>query len=173
MPLRKTYRVKLIAGMLFSEDDVFLEAERALSERFGDVDYRSPLMPFEWTDHYTEEMGPGLKRRFISFKGLIYPDELADAKAAAMEAEKRFSSPPGGRRINIDPGYVEGAKLVLATTKNYDHRICLRNGIYAEVTLHYRGRSFIPWEWTYPDYRSREYIDIFNHIRKIYLESEC
>ncbi len=78
-----------------------------------------------------------------------------------------------GRLINIDPGYVDLAKLVLASTKDYAHRIYLRKGIFAEITLSYRGNSFSPNDWTYPDYRSAEYIGIFNQIRKLYPVRSC
>jgi hypothetical protein len=163
------YRVKLIAGMLGSLPELLDEACGVMAGYFGAVDYRSGLIPFVWTRHYEAEMGAGLIRQFVSFKNLIEPAALPGIKRRTVAIEKIFSSPSGDRRINLDPGYVEGAKLVLATTKNYDHRICLADGIYAEVTLHYRRGSFIPWEWTYPDYRTPEYIGIFNHIRSMYM----
>ncbi len=164
------HRVKLIAGMLAPEQKLFGKASELLTRDHGIIDYRSRIMPFGYTRYYEEEMGGGLLRQFVSFKRLISPDSLPAAKLRALEVERMFSSSSGTRRINIDPGYVEGAKLVLSTTKNYDHRICLQGEIFAEVTLHYRGGSFIPWEWTYPDYRTEEYIDIFNYIRKIYID---
>ena len=162
-------RVKLIAGMLSSREKLLDEASNVLAGDYGEVDFRSRLIPFKYTRHYEDEMGPGLVRQFISFKNPVCAGEIAAIKLRAIEIERMFSSGRGGRTVNIDPGYVSGAKLVLATTKNYDHRIYLGSGIFAEVTLHYRGNSFIPWEWTYPDYRAKEYIDIFNHIRKIYM----
>lgn len=167
----KIYRVKLVAGMLSSEKELFGEAVNALSREYGEADYRSSLMPFGFTRHYEEEMGGGLLRQFVSFKNPVEPDALYKIKLRAMGIENEYLNASGGRRINIDPGYVEGAKLVLATSKNYDHRIYIGGGVFAEVTLHFRGSSFIPWEWTYPDYRTKEYIDIFNHIRTIYMES--
>ena len=74
------------------------------------------------------------------------------------------------RIINIDPGYLDLSKLILASTKDYKHRIYLTKGIYAEVTLFYQDKTFCPWEWTYPDYKTGEYIEIFNRIRQIYAE---
>ncbi len=161
--------VKLIAGMLSSRKELLDEAADLLAGDYGAVDYRSGLIPFTYTRHYEREMGGGLMRQFVSFKNHVCADAIAGIKLRTVEIERMFSSGTGRRRINIDPGYVSGAKLVLATAKNYDHRIYLGCGIFAEVTLHYRGNSFIPWEWTYPDYRTKEYIDIFNHIRKIYM----
>ena len=72
------------------------------------------------------------------------------------------------RQVNIDPGYLDLAKLVLATTKDYAHRIFLRKGVFAEIALSFRGASFSANAWTYPDYASKEYIDIFNQMRKLY-----
>jgi hypothetical protein len=161
--------VKLITGMIASSENLFAEASDILSEYYGSVDYMSRTLPFDYTKYYEKEMGKGLIRQFVSFANLISPRDIADIKLRAIEIEKSFVLPGKRRKINIDPGYIDGAKLVLATTKNYDHRIYLDNGIYAEVTLHYRKGSFMPWEWTYPDYRSKEYIDIFNRIREIYL----
>ena len=163
-------KVKLIIGMLASREKMFYDAEKHLESIFGDIDYSSAVLPFTYTDYYENEMGENLLRKFIAFKRLINPEDIVHAKIETRSIEKLFCCQPGQRRINIDPGYVNGAKLVLATTKDYDHRIYLGDGIYAEVTLHFRGETFTPWEWTYPDYRTREYIDIFNRIRVIYFQ---
>lgn len=124
-------------------------------------------MAFDYTDYYNEEFGSPLKRQFISFKKLINPDELAGIKVATNRLEKKLSH-NSSRIINIDPGYLDMAKLVLATTKDYKHRIYLSKGIYAEVTLRYENKTFQPWEWSYPDYRTAQYLAIFNQIRQIY-----
>ncbi len=137
---------------------------------FGPVDMESPPSPFSFTDYYLSELGPDLKRKFLSFGHFIHPKRLAEIKSLANELERRFQCQEGKRGINIDPGYLEAGKLVLATTKNQQHRICLGKGIYAEVTLRFRRGRFEPWEWTYPDYRSRAYIDFFTKARKLYLE---
>lgn len=137
---------------------------------FGPVDMESSLIPFSFTDYYLPELGPDLKRKFLSFGSLIHPKRLAEIKSLTNELERRFQRQKGKRGINIDPGYLEAGKLVLATTKNQQHRIYLGKGIYAEVTLRFRKGRFEPWEWTYPDYRSRAYIDFFTKARKLYLE---
>jgi hypothetical protein len=84
--------------------------------------------------------------------------------------EKKYAAPDGNRRINIDPGYIRLEHVILATTKGYAHRPYLRGGIYADLTLIYRNKSFQPLEWTYPDYRQEEVIALFNQFRKRYLE---
>lgn len=167
---RRPAPVKLFAGMLSSGDSLFEEAAALLEKDYGPADYTSRDLPFEFTRYYENEIGSPLCRRFIFFKNHVDPERLAAIKIDTISKEKYFSLPGGRRKVNIDPGYVDAAKVVLATTKNYSHRIYLSRGIFAEVTLHFRGGSFAPWEWTYPDYRTEEYIEIFNRVRRVYLK---
>ena len=164
---KKYNPVKLIFGFIYSDEAVFVKAKARLKRRFGRQDFESAAIDFNYTDYYALEMGVGLKRRFISFRKLIPMFELYRIKLYANKLESRFLNGLS-RKINIDPGYVDLAKLVLASTKDYAHRIYLRKGIFAEITLSYRGDSFSPNDWTYPDFRSPEYINIFNQIRKLY-----
>lgn len=136
-----------------------------MRRRFGEIDFESAVFDFAQTDYYREELGPGLKRQFISFKKLILPERLSKIKNFTNKIERKLSG-SGRRRVNIDPGYICLSKLVLASTKDYKHRIYLGGGIYAEITLIYQGKTFVPWECTYPDYRSPEYISVFNRIRE-------
>jgi len=156
--------------MISEEEGLFDEAEKKLSQRFGPSDFKSPVLSFRYTDRYEKEMGANLKRKFISFTKLIDPAKIVEIKLFTNQFEENFLYPHSNqRRLNLDPGYITLAKLVLATTKNFQHRIYLREGIYAEITLRYKkGKGFVPWKWTYPDYRSEEYLEIFNHLRKIY-----
>lgn len=157
-------------GMISGETNLFDEAEERLIQKFGSVDFKSPILSFQYTPYYESEMGSNLKRKFISFQALIDPAEIGEIKLFTNQLEQDFLHPHSlDRRINLDPGYLTLSKLVLASTKDYQHRIYLGRGIYAEVTLRYRkGKGFEPWEWTYPDYRTREYLQIFNHLREIY-----
>ncbi len=158
---------KLFIGLLFTEDKVYLEAKRILEKEFGIVDFESQAIPFVYTKYYEKELGTNINRRFISFPVPVQQNALFKIKIATNELEDKFRS-NGHRQINIDPGILDLNKVILATTKDYAHRIYLNNGIFAEVTLHYQKRSFCPWDWTYPDYRSPEYIQIFNQLRDIY-----
>jgi len=167
--IRQVNRVKLFAGMFSADPEYFHRAEVVMAGLFGPVDFRTDILTFGPTDYYQEEMGQGLKRKFISFGNLIVPDELPAVKITTNKLEKEFADAKGRRRINIDPGYVSAAKTVLATTKDYSHRLYLGQGIYGEVTLQFHSKTFQPLEWTYPDYRSTEYIAFFNSIREIYL----
>jgi len=162
-------RVKLVIGFIFKEKKALAKSKSLLIKHFGSLDFESRVMPFKLTDYYRDEFGSGLKRVFISFKKLILPQQLSAIKTLANKIEKKFTC-ANKRAVNIDPGYLNLAKLVLASTKDYAHRIYLGKGIYAEITLFYQGqgKTFRPWQWTYPDYRTEEYILIFNHIREIY-----
>lgn len=162
-------KVKIICGFIFLDNDVLPAAKKMLSDRLSPVDFESEILDFKYTDYYQKEMGADLKRQFISFRDLAAPGQLPVIKLFANSIENKLAQ-GGKRRINIDPGYLDMAKLVLASTKDYFHRIHLDKGIFAEVTLYYRGRSFKPWEWTYPDYQSGEYIDIFNRVRDNYAQ---
>ncbi|MBI3991546.1 MAG: DUF4416 family protein [Candidatus Omnitrophica bacterium] len=159
--------VKLIIGMIFSQIQLFSKVKELLEEKFGAIDFESSIMDFNYTAYYETEMGNNLKRSFISFKGLIPPEDISSIKLFTNKLESDFAI-DASRKINLDPGYLTLDKFVLATTKNYQHRIYLRDGIYAEMTLRYKKRSFEPWEWTYPDYRTEEYIKYFNEAREIY-----
>ena len=159
--------VKLVAGFIGSDEELFARAEKALSSRFGEIDFHSAVLPFGFTDYYEEELGRDLRRKFIGFKRLISAAALADIKVFTNRLEQKLS-PQGKRRINIDPGYLTQAKLVLASTKDFSHRILLNKGIFAEVTLIYSKNSFQPLDWTYPDYRTPDYLEIFRRLRQIY-----
>ena len=165
---KKPKAVKLIIGMLAKSQKLFDKAEEFFIKDFGPIDYKSRVISFDYTDYYEKELGSPLKRNFISFKKPISPEKIAKIKLITNSIEEKLSADKK-RRINIDPGYISDAKLVLATTKDYFHRIYLSRGIYAEVTLKWRKGGFEPSEWTYPDYRSKEYIDILNHIRSIHM----
>lgn len=160
-------KVKLFIGFIYAEEDSYLKAKIFLKRRFGHPDFESQELPFNHTRYYEKEFGTNLKRRFLSFQSLIRPEKLAKIKIFTNRIEKKLAL-SGKRRVNIDPGILNLSKIILATTKDYKHRIQLCEGIYAEVTLYYQEKSFRPWEWTYPDYRTVEYIQIFNHIRDIY-----
>jgi len=159
--------VKLFFAEFTAYPELFLQAEERLQELFGDIDYHSPIFDFTHTHYYEKEMGTNLKKKFVSFKKLIPPQDLADIKITSNRIEEEFSV-EGKRRINLDPGYLDFARVVLATTKDSYQRIYLGKGIYAEVTLYFAHGEFHALPWTYPDYR--EFKDLFLEMRKIYRE---
>ncbi len=169
--VRKTRPAKLILGIISQETKFFDMARADMERRFGTVDCESEIFAFDQTGYYEKEMGTCLKRKFLSFKKLINADRIAGIKIFTNKLERiTRESKLSGRKINLDPGYITDAKLVLATTKDYYHRIYLGKGIFGEVTLSFKEGSFRDFPWTYPDYRKLGYINFFNEVRTIYLE---
>ncbi len=165
------FPVKAIIGVLTAAPSILPAVYHQLTDNFGNIDYTSELLPFTSTNYYEAEMGKNIHRQFISFENLIDPGTLAHKKLYTNQVEQTYlAEDTTRRRVNLDVGYICLAKLVLASTKDHAHRIYLRDGVYAEITLRYYQKTFQPWEWTYPDYRLPTYIKIFNHIRTIYRE---
>ncbi len=163
--------VKAVIGVLTTAPCLLSTVYGELEQRLGPIDFTSELMPFTSTTYYEAEMGLNIERQFISFERLIDAGRLAEIKLFTNRVERMFALKKldgEARRVNLDAGYLCLAKLVLASTKDHAHRIYLRDGIYAEITLRYYRKTFQPWEWSYPDYRLPEYIIIFNQIREIY-----
>lgn len=162
--------VKLFAGLLGGDADLLHRARQLLTRRFGPADLESDLWPFDQTDYYEAEMGPALRRWFLSFERLIAPGHLAEIKLETNAVEQEIAEacllPDIPRPVNIDPGYVELTKLVLATTKDRGHRIYLGHRIYGEVALQYTGGAWQPLPWTYPDYARPEYHAFFVEVRE-------
>jgi hypothetical protein len=161
-------KVKLIVGLISNNEALPDKKAAMLEKKFANrIDFKSEIIDFDYTDYYNEEMGTALKRRFLSFKKPVRLETIAKTKIITNDIEKKFRV-NGKRVINIDPGYVDMAKLVLLSTKDYSHRIYIGKGIFAEVTLHYKNKRFNFWPWTYPDYKSEEYAKILCTIRDLY-----
>jgi hypothetical protein len=165
---RRPAPAKLVIGCFTRDKGTLEDVAHKLSESFGPPDVISPWLPFEHTDYYASEMGSPLFRRLMAFRELIQPDTLADIKLLANDLEGQFST-HGKRLVNIDPGYLLAERFVLATGKNYAHRIYLRAGIYADLTLIYRKSRFHQLDWTYPDYAGEAIIDFLVSVRDRYL----
>ena len=162
--------VKLFLGMLSRDPVLFQTCADRLAVAFGPVDMQSEVLPWEHSDYYRDEMGTDLRRRFIFFERLIDPGDLSRIKRRTIQLEEELSpmaASTSRRTINLDPGYVTEAKVVLATTKDFPHRIYIGEGIYAESTLHYSKNSgtYLAVDHTYPDFRSPYCRDLFNRAR--------
>ena len=166
--LKKPKPVKLIMSIIFKEKEILNAVMQELSSIFGQMDFASEILPFNFTDYYCKEMGKPLKRQFISFLKLIPPETLPEIKHETNKVELKYSKEEK-RQANIDPGYITAERLVLATGKNFTHRIYLRDGVYADLTLIYQNKDFRPLSWTYPDYASPGIREIFKQIREKYL----
>ena len=127
-----------------------------MRERWGDVDYEGPDHVFDATDYYQEEMGTGLEKRLLSFLPLGAPESIVEWKMAALEIEEALRG-PAGRRVNIDPGYLDIHKVVLASSKYGPQKIHLGQGVYADLICRYSRGKFHSFEWTFQDYREGRY----------------
>ncbi len=168
----KPYKpVKLVCGIIFPEEEIREQAEVSLSEKFGPVDLASSSFPFTYTDYYQTQMGPVLYRAFVSFARLIQPEELAGIKVWTNHLEESFSLrfPTPSRPVNLDPGYLSASALVMATAKDFSHRIPIGQGIYAHLELLFTRKGVKLLDWTYPDFKEPGYQEFFLRMREIYL----
>ena len=168
--IRQFNPVKLFIGVLVSHAKLIPAVEQRLSDTFGRVDHRSAVIPFDFTDYYAPEMGDIIDRVFFSFEGLIEADRLPEIKRQTNQLEDELAPlfESVKRPVNLDPGYIEQAKVILASTKNFYHRIYLEAGIFGEVTMHFKNNTFQFFPWTYPDYQSKDYQEFFLKLRHIY-----
>jgi hypothetical protein len=162
--------VLLIVAASSRYDDALVWGRHQAEREFGPNAAVSDAFDFTETNYYAAEMGEGLKKQFWAFANPIDPGRLAAIKLATNLWEAEYAGArqhPEPRPLNLDPGYVTLAKLVLASTKDHAHRVYLADGIYAEVTLSYRGGSWQPFEWTYPDYRRADFQAFFAQCREL------
>ena len=166
--------VRPVLGMLSRRPGLFDRALDAVAARWGAPDLVSDLMDFDFTDYYTPDMGPGLKRKLCSFPVPMDPAVLPEIKLWTNSVERdiaRSAQDDYPRPVNLDPGYITDAKLVLATTKDHAHRIYLGQGIYAEITLAYRNGAWRNQPWTYADFRTAPYHRFFLDARALLMRA--
>ena len=168
--IRSFNPVKLFVGVLVSDPKLIDAVQTRLINTYGPVDHRSDVIPFDFTDYYEAEMGDIVDRVFFSFERLIEADHLPEIKRQTNQLETEMALLPKHvkRPVNLDPGYIEHAKVILASTKNFYHRIYLGGWIFAEVTMHFKNNTYQFFPWTYPDYQSKDYQEFFLKIRQIY-----
>ena len=158
---------KLVIGIFLKEKRLIPTVARSLGMLFGAIDTISPWLKFDFTNYYTREMGHPLFRRMFSFEKLIQQEDLARIKIQTNQLEHEYKQEER-RRVNIDPGYLLHERFVLATGKNFSHRIYLKMGIYADLTLIYRNGEFRSLPWTYPDYAHKDLQRYLILVRKRY-----
>jgi len=156
----------LFVSTLYHSEDIFNQAKGILENNLGDILSVSPSLAWDYSSYYKDEIGRLLFRQIIFFKNTIDPGLLIDIKLKTNEIESTFSF-DGKRQINLDPGYLTLSKIVLASTKNYAHRLYLGKGIYGEITLIYRDETYSPHFFTYRDYQDKSHIDIFMQAREM------
>lgn len=163
----KDEKALLFTGLLFHHELYLDEARKRLTNLFGKTLFESPTLDWDYSEYYREELGWPIKRHFIFFEALINSATLPEIKLLTRDIEDALSE-DGRRTINIDPGYLTLSKVVLASTKNYSHRIYMGKGIFAEVTLLFRDKRYQPHLFTYRDYASDFYIDLFMKAREYF-----
>ena len=159
---------KLVAGLFMREKSLIVPIVTELVEKIGSIDMVSPWLNFNYTSYYEPEMGSPLFRRVFAFKSLIEQSSLPEIKIITNKIEKKYSK-NDKRLINIDPGYMLQERFVLATGKNYAHRIYIGMGIYADLTLIYQKGSFRKLPWTYPDYTEKSMLTYLEMVRNKYV----
>jgi hypothetical protein len=159
---------KLVIGILTGELQFIEELVPEFISLYGQIDTVSPWMVFDYTRYYENEMGSPLSRRLFSFQSLIEQQDLTNVKLATHQIERKYS-PNGRRRVNIDPGYMLRERFVLASGKNFSHRISIGGGIYADLTLIYQKGRFQVLPWTYPDYADDGMLKYLERVRNKYI----
>ena len=159
--------VKLFFAVLFKPEKDPENFLPYLERVFSHIDHKSDIFSFDHTDYYTEEMGSSLKRILLSFEKLIQPESLAEIKHLTRVMENHFRV-DGKRTLNLDPGYVDYDKIILASAKYGRQKIALENGIYADPTLEFTKHKFSAYPWTFPDFSTELYYKDLLTIRNIY-----
>ncbi len=163
--------VKLICGIIAPDENIIHRGEEKLAQVFGILDLKSPLFFFDFTDYYEKQMGKNLKRKFVSFEKLIKPETLSSIKHKTnrLEEEIREELKSTHRIINLDPGFLKASSLVMATAKDFAHRVPLQDGIYAHLEFLFGKDEVRTLDWTYPDFKSKDYQKYFCDVRRLYL----
>jgi len=159
--------VKYFIGALFSDETLLDKAREAVIEKIGLIDLTSESFPFNTTDYYESEMGSPIYRQFWSIETLMSPGKLATLKILCNGIEEELAI-ASKRKVNLDIGYLDFHKLVLASAKYNGQKIYLDQGIYADATLYFEAGKFHALENTFPDFKSSTYLDVFLEIRRLY-----
>lgn len=161
-------KAKLIVAVIINGRENFDALLELLGRKYGAVERLSPWYDFDFTTYYEPEMGAPLYRRFIVFKEPVAQEALAAIKLWTNEIENTFCNHNGRRQVNLDPGYLTLERFVLATGKNFTHRVYLRDGIFADLTLVYTKGAFQVLPWTFPDYATETIRSFLGDVRQAY-----
>ena len=159
--------VKLFVGILYSRSDLAEVAINLLKETFGEIDYKSPEFEFTISDYYRQEMGWPINRKFVSHTNLINSKDIAKIKLQTNQLEDQLAI-DGRRKVNLDPGYMDYNKVILASAKYNSQKIYIDLGIYADPTLWYENGTFAPYPYSFPDFKTGTYTKAFLHIRALF-----
>jgi len=160
--------VKYFAAVLFRDDEELSKAKDTLTVKWGVIDYEGRDHPFDITDYYEPEMGKHLNRRLLSFEKLHLPTQIVDMKLEFNAIETGLAH-EGKRTVNLDVGYLDHNKFVLASAKEAGQKIYLDKGIYADLSGRYKAGKYRPFEWSFPDFKEGRYDEDLLAIRSLYL----
>ncbi|HEV3145253.1 MAG TPA: DUF4416 family protein [Gemmataceae bacterium] len=164
--------VKLFVAILWADAEALHLALRQMDELWGEIDFKGADHAFDITDYYQSEMGSTLFRRIVSFQQLVSPETLVEVKRACNRLEENLLGPTG-RRVNLDSGYLDHNKIVLASAKGLGQKIYVGQGIYADLVARYRDGQYQPFEWTFPDFKDGRYDQELGEIRRMYLSARA
>lgn len=167
--IKQPERAKLFCAIMYAESADIASVISDLENAFGKVETRGEKYPFTYTDYYTPEFGGNLYKEMVVFGSTVEQEKLAEIKRFTNSVEEKYLAENGKRSINIDPGFVLPSKLILASTKDFSHRIYVGEGIYAEITFMFSRKGVRFLDWTYPDYRSSEVSGFFIKVREKYM----
>jgi hypothetical protein len=158
----------LFFNIFSKKKDLIIQTLNEIEQYYGEFCWITSFFPFTSTHYYEKEFGNNLIRVIAALYNFIDQDRLLETKKFSYHLESKFSENKK-RLVNIDPGMITAERLVLATGKNFTHRIYLGEGIFADLTLIFQKNSFRTLSWTFPDYGSKEFISFFNNARDTYL----
>jgi hypothetical protein len=161
--------VKLFVAVLWREPAALTDAMRQMEQAWGPADFAGPDRPFDLTNYYEPEMGAALLRRIVGFRDLISPESIVEVKLTANQIEDSLCG-PFGRLVNLDAGYLDHNKIVLASAKPAGQKIHLARGIYADLVARYAHGRYRPFEWTFLDFEDGRYDEELGELRRRYLE---
>jgi len=163
-------KAKLFLAILYHKDAAIDRLIKKVCSEFGPIDTTYGPIPFAFTDYYEDEVGQDPLKYYLTFERTIERDVLPSIKTLTNAIESEYCV-DGKRKANLDPGYLGKDKLVLASTKDFYHRIYLSQGIYGEVTLHFRKGIFRYFSWTYPDYKDEAFLEFLTKTRAAFVHS--
>lgn len=168
-PVQPVMPVKLLVAVLWADAQALATAIDRMTEHWGPIDVHGADAPFDRTAYYEPEMGMNLQRRLLAFERLVPPESLVDAKLRCNAWEDSDLAEPGGRKVNLDVGYLDHNKVVLASVKFAGQKIHLGQGIYADLVARYEAGKYQPFPWTFPDFKTGRYDADLVAIRALYL----
>ena len=163
-------KAQFFIGILFQPQVLVEQIQPIIQDAFGPIEDVSEIFEFNHTNYYEDEMGASLQRIFFTFKGTMEAAQLVKWKEIAVQIEEEFFKKKGKRFVNVDPGYLDSVKIILASNKQGGHKIALTETVYADMVMDYFKGEFRFFDWTFPDFKSGLYSSFFINTRRKFLD---